>query len=626
MADEVPPAALYAHAIPIVAEPSHCTTLNTERPPLIRHLSLPEAYKSPLRHHKRTPSIGRPPVKETLNASLQYDDEDQGMRINQYVIKQEIGRGSFGAVHIAVDQSGNEYAIKEFSKSRLRRRSQSHILRRPHQAGRRGALLGPAAHRRSASEIHNEAEAGNPLYLIREEMAILKKLDHENVVHLIEVLDDPEGDSLYMVMEMCHKGVIMKVGLDQDAEPYPEEKCRLWFRDMILGIEYLHAQGIVHRDIKPENLLLSKDDVLKIVDFGVSEMFEKKSPMMTAKTAGSPAFLPPELCYAKHGDISGAAADIWSMGVTLHCLLFGRLPFNHSGVMELYEAIKHDDIRLPEDLNPDLRDLLKRILEKDPHKRIKMRELREHPWVTRNGEDMLLSTEENTADVILLPTDEEMKHAITKSIRHVMVAVRAVQKLKRLTFRRSKTPSRTPSQESLHLSPPVGDETFQHRSKSCETDNRENLEQRLVVSGINSQISLESIKNTLPDKPENPQRMDSAIEIFDLDTPDNIQNGNGMQQNQEKPSIGIVDCVDSPVAENPARADVEKSQTNSFADETRYLNIGVGHDQSDPMGTQVVSESPTRTDGNFYEEAYREEIERARKDRGGSATVSQRNG
>lgn len=82
--------------------------------------------------------------------------------------------------------------------------------------------------------------------------------------------------------------------------------------------------------------------MLKIVDFGVSEMFEKRSPMLTAKSSGSPAFLPPELCYAGHGDVSGTAADIWSMGVSLYCLVYGRLPFSHSGIMELYEAIKSD--------------------------------------------------------------------------------------------------------------------------------------------------------------------------------------------------------------------------------------------------------------------------------------------
>ena len=66
----------------------------------------------------------------------------------------------------------------------------------------------------------------------------MKKLNHPNLVSLIEVLDDPEEDSLYMVMEMCKKGVVMQVGLEERADPYPEEQCRCWFRDMILGLEY----------------------------------------------------------------------------------------------------------------------------------------------------------------------------------------------------------------------------------------------------------------------------------------------------------------------------------------------------------------------------------------------------
>ncbi len=138
----------------------------------------------------------------------------------------------------------------------------------------------------------------------------------------------------------------------------------------------VHAQGVVHRDIKPDNLLLTEDDVLKIVDFGVSEMFEKQSEMMTAKSAGSPAFLPPELCVTRHGDISGKAADIWSMGVSLYCLRFGRIPFERAGVLELYEAIKTEDPDINLDHEPEFNDLMRRLLEKDPKKRIKMAELR----------------------------------------------------------------------------------------------------------------------------------------------------------------------------------------------------------------------------------------------------------
>jgi [calcium/calmodulin-dependent protein kinase] kinase len=217
---------------------------------------------------------------------------------------------------------------------------------------------------------------GNSLELIKQEIAIMKKLHHNNLVSLVEVLDDPTEDSLYMVMEMCKKGVIMKVGLEDTADPYDDERCRCWFRDLILGIEYLHAQGIVHRDIKPDNCLLTNGDMLKIVDFGVSEIFEKDSGMYTAKSAGSPAFLPPELCVVRHGDVSGKAADIWSMGVTLYCLRYGKLPFQKGNIFELYEAIRNQPVVCMGETDEVFRDLMVRVLEKDPDRRITMDELR----------------------------------------------------------------------------------------------------------------------------------------------------------------------------------------------------------------------------------------------------------
>jgi [calcium/calmodulin-dependent protein kinase] kinase len=219
-------------------------------------------------------------VKETLNARSEYtNNEEDGKgehHINQYLIKDEIGRGSFGAVHYAVDQYGKEYvsnipiwrniqlalqirklikmiqAVKEFSKSRLRKRAQSNILRRPHSDRRRPGHLAAATgfnsplHRHYASDIHDDEGKGNPLYLIKEEIAIMKKLNHPNLVSLIEVLDDPEEDSLYMVLEMCKKGVVMKVGLGEKASPYDVESCRCWFRDLILGIEYCKFGLILH--------------------------------------------------------------------------------------------------------------------------------------------------------------------------------------------------------------------------------------------------------------------------------------------------------------------------------------------------------------------------------------------
>lgn len=105
-------------------------------------------------------------------------------------------------------------------------------------------------------------------------------------------------------------------------------------------------------------------------------MFEKDPEMMTAKSAGSPAFLPPELCIVKHGDVSGRAADIWSMGISLYCLRLGHIPFENTGILELYEAIKNDEVDCSEVDDPNFVDLIKRILEKDAKKRITMDELR----------------------------------------------------------------------------------------------------------------------------------------------------------------------------------------------------------------------------------------------------------
>lgn len=203
----------------------------------------------------------------------------------------------------------------------------------------------------------------------------MKQLDHANVLTLYEVLDDPQEDSLFMVLELCEKGVIMKLGVDNPVTGYAEPDCRIWFRDLILGIEYLHAQGIVHRDIKPDNLLLTHDDVLKIADYGVSQMFDKDVEMRTAQSAGSPAFLPPELCATGHGPVCGKAADIWSMSITLYCLCFGRLPFAHANVLELYHAIRHDNPTLQHH-NSDLVDLMHKILDKNPASRIRMDALR----------------------------------------------------------------------------------------------------------------------------------------------------------------------------------------------------------------------------------------------------------
>ncbi|TVY26115.1 Calcium/calmodulin-dependent protein kinase kinase [Lachnellula hyalina] len=612
--------------------PSHGISLDIPgtqgRPPLIKHLSAP-AYQSPLRHHRRQASH-HVEVKETLNARSEYtNNQEDGKaehRINQYIIKDEIGRGSFGAVHLAVDQYGNEFAVKEFSKSRLRKRAQSNILRRPQGRRRPGQLaaglgLNAPLHRHSASDIQTGEEQGNPLYLIKEEIAIMKKLNHPNLVSLIEVLNDPDEDSLYMVLEMCKKGVVMKVGLGEKSDPYDAESCRCWFRDLILGIEYLHAQGVVHRDIKPDNLLLTEDDVLKIVDFGVSEMFEKSSEMRTAKSAGSPAFLPPELCVTKHGDISGKAADIWSMGVSLYCLRFGRIPFEKSGVLELYEAIKNDDLEIEPNCEPGFCDLMRRLLDKNPSERITMQEIREHSWVTKDGTDPLLAAEENTSDLIEPPSETEVNHAITARMRNLLMMMKAVKKFKSL-LNQHKRPIglrgtlgqgvRTIHHSSAGSLSAVDGTSEPHlrKSKSADLHNRRSVEQALAAEGVHHEMSPPDIDahRSMRGKVD---KSAIAIDRHEEDTPN------------PTPQKSRSDEVPAPTPGILRENSHEKGHAHDPLDsEPLYLGIGRG-DQDAPEITpwDLVAESPTAADFSIYETAYQQEVDRIRAAQGHTATV-----
>ncbi|KAL2128060.1 hypothetical protein VTI74DRAFT_9776 [Chaetomium olivicolor] len=550
-----------------------------------------QSFPSPMRHHRRTPSAHRE-IKETLNARSEYTSDDaEGRsqhRINQYVIKDEIGRGSYGAVYLATDQFGDEYAVKAFSKTRLRKRAQSEILRHGPRGFPRAGFGAPNTSVPSLSE-QRAKEAKDALYLIREEVAIMKKLNHPNLVQLIEVLDDPEEDTLYMVMEMCKKGVVMKVGLGESATPYPEETCRYWFRDLILGIEYLHSQGVVHRDIKPENLLLTDDDVLKIVDFGVSEMFEKSDDMRTAKSAGSPAFLPPELC-GKHGDVSGKAADIWSMGVSLYCLRYGRIPFERELLPEIYEAIKNDTPKLPPDENPDFVDLTARLLEKDPAKRITMDELREHPWVTKGGTDPLLSADENCSEPVEAPNPLELNHAFTRRMSHLICVMKAIRKFKSLlarpTIRRKFDPYRpiTPL-PSPRLRPTAVDPDHPHPPDSTAEFAARVLRERQEFLASGGKASIDQLL---------------------------------LQAHQDLgPSL------------SPTSASSSTSGASQHGQPTLLLGIGTGGiddfttagEHADPAAG-VVSDSPSVVDFNVYDRAFEQELERIRRSssrKGGAA-------
>uniref|UniRef100_A0A665U9M6 calcium/calmodulin-dependent protein kinase n=1 Tax=Echeneis naucrates TaxID=173247 RepID=A0A665U9M6_ECHNA len=326
------------------------------------------------------------PTVESKRVSI--SDSQDCIQLNQYKLKSEIGKGSYGVVKLAYNEDDEKhYAMKVVSKKKLMK--QCGFPRRPPPRGPKAAQ-------------GEQLKILGPLERVYQEIAILKKLDHINIVKLVEVLDDPAEDNLHM------GSPVMEVPTDS---PLSEEQARLYFRDVILGIEYLHYQKIVHRDIKPSNLLLGDDGHVKIADFGVSNQFEGNDALLSS-TAGTPAFMAPETLSDQRKSFSGKALDVWAMGVTLYCFIFGKCPFIDEYILALHNKIRSKPVDFPEtpSVSEELRTLILRMLDKNPDTRITIPEIKIDQWVTQGSTDPLPLEEEHCSVVEV--TEEDIQNSV----------------------------------------------------------------------------------------------------------------------------------------------------------------------------------------------------------------------
>nr|XP_048677488.1 calcium/calmodulin-dependent protein kinase kinase 2 isoform X4 [Caretta caretta] len=313
---------------------------------------------APVTSPHSSPRLPRRPTVESNKVSI--TGFQDCVQLNQYKLKDEIGKGSYGVVKLAYNEDDNTYyAMKVLSKKKLMR--QAGFPRRPPPRGAKATSEGCL-------------EPKGPIEQVHQEIAILKKLDHPNVVKLVEVLDDPSEDHLYMV----------------------------------------HYQKIIHRDIKPSNLLVGEDGHIKIADFGVSNEFKGTDALLT-NTVGTPAFMAPETLSETRKIFSGKALDVWAMGITLFCFVFGQCPFMDERILSLHSKIKTQPLEFPDqpDITEDFKDLIMQMLDKNPESRISVPEIKLHPWVTKNGAEPLPTEDENCT--LIEVTEEEVEN----SVKHI---------------------------------------------------------------------------------------------------------------------------------------------------------------------------------------------------------------
>ncbi|XP_063176983.1 maternal embryonic leucine zipper kinase isoform X1 [Chroicocephalus ridibundus] len=232
-----------------------------------------------------------------------------------------------------------------------------------------------------AIKIMDKLALGDDLPRVKIEIDAMKNLRHQHICQLYHVIETSE--KMFMVLEYCPGGELFDYIISKDR--LSEEEARVFFRQIVSAIAYVHSQGYAHRDLKPENLLIDKEHNLKLIDFGLCAKPKGGLDNRLNTSCGSPAYAAPELIQGKA--YIGSEADIWSMGVLLYALLCGFLPFDDNSLMAVYRKITRGKYSIPKWLSPGSTLLINQMLQVDPKKRITVKHLLSHPWLMQGYSD-----------------------------------------------------------------------------------------------------------------------------------------------------------------------------------------------------------------------------------------------
>ncbi|KAG8366928.1 hypothetical protein BUALT_Bualt16G0019000 [Buddleja alternifolia] len=273
-------------------------------------------------------------VHRDMDGSIQ-DVSSVDSFLRNYKLGKTLGIGSFGKVKIAEHAlTGHKVAVKILNRKKIKNMDMEEKVRR--------------------------------------EIKILRLFMHPHIIRLYEVVET--HSDIYVVMEYVKSGELFDYIVEKGR--LHEEEARIFFQQIISGVEYCHRNMVVHRDLKPENLLLDSKCNVKIADFGLSNIMRDGHFLKTS--CGSPNYAAPEVISGKL--YAGPEVDVWSCGVILYALLCGTLPFDDENIPNLFKKIKGGIYTLPSHLSAGARDLIPRMLIVDPMKRMTIPEIRAHPW------------------------------------------------------------------------------------------------------------------------------------------------------------------------------------------------------------------------------------------------------
>jgi len=437
-----------------------------------------------------TPAEGTPVARETLKKPPPvWPPARSGLtapRLGLYEVGKTLGMGAFGKVKYATHTFLKmPVAIKAMQRKRIEKQNMT-------------------------AKVHRE-------------IGFLRKCNHPNVIRLYEAINTP--DDIFLVTELSSRGELFDYIIEK-GRLVPHEAAH-YFRQLISGIEYLHANHICHRDLKPENLLLDANMNMKIADFGLSNLMRDGDFLRTS--CGSPNYAAPELIRGQL--YAGPEVDVWSCGVILYALLCGRLPFDDDNMPRLLRKIQEGKFSIPNHLSAPARDLIERILVVEPMKRFGVVHIRTHPWMrtglsNRAASDQWFHSRRQTSDtrrrILSTCSSEDMQAAAAAAAtaRAAAAVIPTAHQSKRLrgspksnleAILANLVPEAidaTVVALSSHASGPLAKPTDARRSKSA-TQFRTTMHEAqafLGVEGVETATSNAAAAVPTPERPEEEER------------------------------------------------------------------------------------------------------------------------
>jgi [calcium/calmodulin-dependent protein kinase] kinase len=326
-------------------------------------------------------------IQDIKESELTKNYDDKGNKYyNEYQLIELLGKGAYSKVKLVV-KDNVKYAMKIIDKKELKKK-----------------------------KIFKQDPDGNVIVttLLRDalkEIAILKKLDHPNIIKLIEILHNYKKEKIYLILEFADYGDIVdydeennifsinknisKIYNEKKIEEksfntkqyYREKDITSFCKDIVLGLDYLHKNGIIHHDIKPNNILLCKKGICKITDFNFSSILENLNVDNIGQNVDcADHFKAPETLETledednnneknkkdKNNYFRGKPLDIWALGITIYIIAYLKFPFDSDkGIIDLYETIRKKKVKFPREpfYSKKIKYLIEKCLEKNPEKR-----------------------------------------------------------------------------------------------------------------------------------------------------------------------------------------------------------------------------------------------------------------